>query len=255
MKKTLKIIFPLIIVIILSTRYLYSAVDDNTENNTTAASQGEDRAGQNSENNTGDNGNRVYYEEVPNLADTVYLIKDPDVKKNMLIGIKVGIGISTMYPMFGGQDGGTNKHIAAAFAVGLRFGYFFANNLGLIVDVEWHKRGAKFSDEIVHLNYVDFNLMFALKRKEFVFGAGLYFGLLGTAVYVKNSGKIDVKNNFNVTDFGITFTTGVIIIQYIKFFCGIEFKLGLIDNISYALITPDEKLANLSLMFIFGFGV
>ncbi len=153
---------------------------------------------------------------------------------NFLIGFKAGIGISRLY-VKDTQEVYDNENLAGivGWQIGARMGYFFNNMFGIIVDLEYIKKG--FDDSYwlykqeLHLHYLDVNLMFAVKAGGFYGGIGIYAGFKMSAKYYQDDVATDVSSGIKSNDFGLVLTLGFMFGGPMKIFVGLDVKLGLTD--------------------------
>ena len=160
---------------------------------------------------------------------------------NFILGFKAGIGISRLY-IKDTWDVYENENLAGivGWQIGGRMGYFFNNMLGIIVDVEYIKKGFKddyysgsWNRQEMHLHYLDLNIMFAVKFSGFYAGLGMYVGFKMGAKYYFNDIETDVSDAIKNTDLGLVLTLGYMFGGPMKIFVGLDVKYGLTHVFEY----------------------
>ncbi len=200
------------------------------------------------------NNNNHSSNEIPSSPDErFYAMSDARLKQELILAVKIGLGMGD-FIFHPASSTEVSDGVDFSFSAGFRFGYF-PGLFGLFFDIEWHKKGALTSHGHIHVNTLDLNLLVGIKRDIFYFAAGFYLGFITRVKHVSDGIEIDITDLFNKLEYGFTVSTGILIMQHMKFFAGVEFKLGFTNIVKNAFITSERNYSNINVMIIFGFGI
>lgn len=173
-----------------------------------------------------------------------------------LFGFKVGVGMSKFRAVdtLGYYEDQYTDPLGG-WIIGAKIGYFFGM-FGIMADVEYIRKGFSNSfgiyEEKLKLDYIDVNLMFAIRAGGFYAGIGIYFGLKIKSDYSLNGVSYGEVNGLKDTDFGGVLTLGFMFGGAMKFYVGLDIKIGL--TAVYKSYYYDYKNVGLFLNFGMLFG-
>ena len=181
----------------------------------------------------------------------------------MMFAVKVGIGISNIFESYPDSDVKTGYGFKFSWQIGARLGYFFGP-IGILVDVEYIRKGSSTDDYYYggydkitfNLDYIDVNLMFAVKFGNIFAGLGIYAGFKINSNLEINDVDQGSAEYFKDVDFGLVLTVGM---KFGMFFVGLDIKYGFTDiveqsykDIYYHPDDRDVKTKNWGLYLNFG---
>jgi hypothetical protein len=199
----------------------------------------------------------VFAQNQPQINDPVDVTNAPSAQQpsegssgggGMIFGAQIGFGAAFIKET---SDNSTpyGYDPIASYSIGGRFGYFFGF-VGVMVDLEYVKKGAQSGNTKLKLHYIDVDLMFAVKFGGFYAGVGLYTGF-GLSKTLSNSYSTSEADNIRDIDFGWVLEGGFMFGGSMKFMLGLEIKASLM-NILEDAGAANYNWKNISVMLKFG---